>query len=73
MGRILTAAVATRAGAILRAAMPSLIGLASLALIVLGVWGLAGWAWASIAAGSVPAAFYVYGQWRLLQGPSGGK
>lgn len=44
-------------------------GLVSLALIVAGVWALAGWPWALIAAGTPAAVFYVWGEARSVRGP----
>ena len=42
------------------------VGLGAIALVVIGVWGLAGWAWACIAAGTPFAAFYVWGEARVV-------
>lgn len=42
------------------------IGLGGIALVVIGVWGLLGWAWACIAAGAPFAAFYVWGEARAV-------
>jgi hypothetical protein len=39
-------------------------GLACLAMVITGVWGLAGWAWALIAAGTPGTAFYLVGEFR---------
>lgn len=50
------------------------IGLSALALIVAGVWGLAGWEWAAIAAGAPFQAFYLVGEARAAaQTPGGGE
>lgn len=61
-----------RALELLRAAAPSLIGLACLGLVVAGVWGLGGWEWGLITAGAPGAAFYVYGEARRARGSSEG-
>lgn len=45
----------------------TLIGMGALALVVLGIWGLAGWAWAAIAAGLPVGAFYLWGEVRAAQ------
>ena len=47
----------------------TLIGMGALALVVLGIWGLAGWAWAAIAAGLPVGAFYLWGEVRAAQAP----
>jgi hypothetical protein len=53
-------------------AFPHVFGLASLGLIVAGIWALWGWPWASIATGIPPASFYVWGELRSARGPSAG-
>ena len=47
----------------------TLIGVSALALVVVGIWGLAGWAWAAIAAGLPVGAFYLWGEVRAAQAP----
>lgn len=65
-----TAAAAVRwAGDLSRALARDVIGLAALGLVVAGVWGLAGWEWAAIAAGLPIAAFYVWGEARSVMRP----
>lgn len=49
--------------------LPDLVGLASLGLIVFGVWGLAGLHWAAIVAGSPFATFYLWGEAREIRPP----
>lgn len=44
-----------------------LIGLAAIGVICIGIWALAGWAWALIAAGTTPAGFYLWGQVRATR------
>lgn len=44
--------------------IPDAVGLLSLGAIVAGVWGLAGWEWAAIAAGTPPGVFYLWGEVR---------
>jgi hypothetical protein len=41
-----------------------LVGFACVGLVVTGVWGIAGWAWALIAAGAPGTAFYLVGEFR---------
>lgn len=53
----------------LKTALPHVFGIGGILLIVLGVWGLAGWSWAAITAGALPAGFYVYGEVRALRIP----
>ena len=38
----------------------SVVGLGGVALVVVGVWGLWGWAWAAIAAGLPIGGLYMY-------------
>lgn len=47
----------------------SFVGIGAFGLIVVGIWGLAGWAWAAIAAGAPPATFYAIGEWRAANRP----
>ena len=42
------------------------VGLAGVALIVAGVWGLGGWEWGVIAAGLPFGGFYLYGEARRV-------
>lgn len=46
-----------------------IVGVLSLAAVIVGVWGLTGWEWAIIAAGAVPAAFYLFGEARAASMP----
>ncbi len=50
----------------------SAIGLAGVALVVAGVWGLLGWAWALIIAGLPVAGFYLFGELRAIAPPREG-
>ncbi len=50
----------------------SAIGLAGVALVVAGVWGLLGWAWAAILAGLPVAGFYLFGELRAIAPPREG-
>lgn len=45
------------------------IGLGALFLIVLGVWGLAGWPAAVITAGLPVGSFYLWGEIRAARAP----
>ena len=45
------------------------IGLGALLLIVLGVWGLAGWPAAAITAGLPVGGFYLWGEIRAARAP----
>lgn len=38
------------------------IGLVSIVVVAVGVWGLAGWPWAVITIGLPPASFYLVGE-----------
>jgi hypothetical protein len=51
------------------ALLRTLIGLGALALVVAGIWGLAGWPWAAIATGLPVGAFYLWGEVRAAQAP----
>lgn len=42
------------------------IGLCAIGLVVVGIWGLAGWAWACIAGGAPFAGFYLWGEARAV-------
>ena len=42
------------------------VGLCAIGLVVIGVWGLAGWAWACIAGGAPFAGFYLWGEARAV-------
>lgn len=42
------------------------VGLAGLALIGAGVWGLAGWAWCSILLGVAAAGLYLVREYRAI-------
>lgn len=44
------------------------LGMMSIGLIVLGVWGLLGWQWAAISAGLPIAAFYLWTEARVARG-----
>lgn len=46
----------------------NLVGLSALAVIVVGIWALAGWPWGLIAAGSPGAGFYVWGEVLRVRG-----
>ncbi len=50
----------------------SAIGLAGVALVVAGVWGLWGWEWAAVVAGLPVAGFYVWGEARAVATPREG-
>lgn len=50
-------------------ALPHVFGIAGIALVVVGIWGRWGWEWAAIAAGVLPAGFYVYGEVRRARLP----
>jgi hypothetical protein len=45
------------------------IGIGGLVLIVVGIWGLGGWAWAAIAAGLPTGGFYLWGEVQAVRGP----
>lgn len=46
-----------------------IVGYGGIALIVAGVWGLAGWQWGLITAGTPFAAFYLLGQFNDARQP----
>lgn len=50
-------------------ALPHVFGCAGIALVIAGIWGRWGWEWAAMAAGVLPAGFYVYGEIRRARGP----
>jgi hypothetical protein len=54
---------------LLRESARSLVGLAALALVVAGIWGLTGWQWAAIATGLPVGGFYLWGEIRAAQAP----
>lgn len=49
------------------ASLRTLVGVASIGLIVVGIYGLAGWPWALIAAGTPAAAFYLWGETQAVR------
>jgi hypothetical protein len=53
----------------LRAHARDLVGLTALALVVAGIYGLAGWQWAAIATGFPVGGFYLWGEVRAAQAP----